>query len=280
MNNTIYPCLAIRGKMAEAADYYVDVFGEGSILRSNAFVIQLQLKGQKFMLLNEGPASPPNPAISFMVLCHEVEETEGYWHKLIEGGQVLMPLDTYSWSSKYGWLQDRYVVSWQLITGTDHGTLQKFCPSLMFVGPNAGKAAAAIDFYTHVFPDSNIRSKLTYEEGDGDRTDFIKHAHFTIDNFVMMAMDSTGPHQFNFADGISLVVECNTQEEIDRYWERLTADGGQEVACGWLTDKFGVSWQIVPKDIGKLVTDPTRGDRVLQAVMRMKKLIIAELENA
>lgn len=280
MKNNIYPCLTVKGKIAEAADFYIKTFGEGKISQTSPFVIQIKLSEQTFMLLNDGPTSSPNPAISFMVISETGGETEQYWNKLIDGGNALMPLDSYDWSSKYGWLQDKYGISWQLYTGSRADTPQKFCPTLMFTGTGAGKASDAIHFYTKLFPASNIQGILKYEEKDGDNTNFVKHAQFTINHFVVGAMDSSANHGFSFNDAISLVVECETQAEIDSYWEQLTLDGGEEVACGWLTDKYGVSWQIIPKVLSELMRDATRGPRVMNALMQMKKLVIADLENA
>lgn len=280
MKNQIYPCLTIRGRVAEASDFYVDTFGEGKIGQTSPFVIQIELSGQKFMLLNEGPTSSPNPAISFMVICESAEETENYWNKLIDGGSALMPLDSYDWSPKYGWVQDKFGVSWQLYTGEKGDTTQKFCPTFMFTGNKVGEAENAIHYYTQLFPDSDIQGIFKYGEEDNDNAGFVKHAQFKINDFVVMAMDSHEDHGFDFNDAISLVVECETQEEIDNYWQQLTSNGGHEVACGWLTDKYGISWQIIPKRIGEWISDPDRAQRVMPVMMKMKKLVIADLENA
>ncbi|SFD15190.1 Glyoxalase superfamily enzyme, possibly 3-demethylubiquinone-9 3-methyltransferase [Chitinophaga sp. CF118] len=280
MNNFVYPCLTIKGKIAEAADFYINTFGEGKIGQTSPYVIQIELSGQKFLLLNEGPTSSPNASISFMVTCEKAEETEQYWNKLIDGGNIMMPLDSYGWSPKYGWVQDKYGVSWQVYTGSRTDTPQKFCPTLMFTGANAGKASSAVHFYTELFPQSNIKGILKYSEGEGDNPEFVKHAQFKIKDYVVMAMDSSAAHGFGFNDAISLVVECDTQAEIDKYWEQLTTNGGHEVACGWLTDKYGISWQIIPKVLMELVKDPNRAPRVMNALMQMKKLIIADLVNA
>lgn len=280
MNNSMYPCLTIKGQTAEAGDFYISTFGEGKVTQTSPYVIMIELSGQKFMLLNDGPTAKPTPAISFMVISENEADTEQYWNKLIEGGKAMMPLDSYPWSPKYGWVQDKYGVSWQLNTGTRPATAQKFCPTLMFTGTNAGKAFDAIHFYTKLFPHSDVAAILKYEPGEGDNPEFVKHAQFIINNFTIMAMDSSANHGFTFNDAISLVVECDTQSEIDQYWEELTANGGREVACGWLTDKYGISWQIIPKILAKLMQDPERGQRAMGALLKMKKLIIADLENA
>lgn len=280
MKNSIYPCLGIKGKIAEASAYYINTFGDGKVLTNTSMVILIELSGQKFMLLNDGPASSPNPSISFMVICETEAETEQYWNKLLAGSKVLMPIDSYDWSPKYGWIEDKYGVSWQLYTGSKADTPQKFCPTLMFTRGKAGQAKSAIQDFTQLFPDSNIQGIMNYGIGDGDSEELVKHAQFKIKDTILMAMDSSANHAFGFNDGISLVVECETQEEIDKYWNHLTANGGHEVACGWLTDPYGISWQIIPKDIVKWVTDPVKGQRAMNAMMKMKKLIIAEMENA
>lgn len=280
MKNSIYSCLGISGKIAEASDFYIQTFEEGKISHTTPFVIQIELSGQKFMLLNEGPSSSPNPSISFMVVSESPEETEKYWNRLIKEGKALMPLDSYDWSPKYGWVEDKYGVSWQLFTGSKADTPQKFSPTLMFTGANAGKASGAIDLYTKLFAHSSIGGILKYSKEDGENPDFVKHAQFKIKDTTVMAMDSSAAHAFAFNDGVSLVVECETQEEIDKYWSQLTSNGGYEVACGWLTDPYGISWQIIPKDIVKWVTDPERSQRVMNVMMKMKKLVIADLENA
>lgn len=278
--SSIYPCLTLKGKVAEAADFYIHTFGEGKITQTSPYVISISLSGEKFMLLNDGPTALPNPSISFMVISETTGETEAYWHKLIKEGKSLMELGSYPWSSKYGWVQDKFGVSWQLYTGSKTDTPQKFCPTLMFTGKQLGKATAAIGFYTTLYPASEIVGIMKYEDGEGDNTDYVKHGQFKIKEYVMMAMDSSFEHGFGFNDAISLVVECEDQAEIDKYWNTLTANGGKEIQCGWLVDKYGVSWQIIPRVLMDLVKNPERAQRVMGALMKMKRLIIADLENA
>jgi predicted 3-demethylubiquinone-9 3-methyltransferase (glyoxalase superfamily) len=280
MNNRIYPCIALKGQIAEAAAFYVDTFGEGKIVQTSAYVRLLDLSGQLIMLLNEGPESQPNAATSIMVTAGSVEETRQYWDKLALDGKIFMPLEEYPWSISYGWVQDKFGVSWQLFTSTDSSKSQKFIPSLMFTGHNAGKAEEAIHFYTGLFPLPEIGNILEYQEGEGEIPGLIKHAMFKINDFTVTAMDSSVDHRVAFNDSVSFVVNCKTQDEIDCYWEKLTEDGGDEVACGWLTDRFGISWQIVPDQLGTWISDPEHGQATMAAMMKMKKLIIADLQNA
>lgn len=128
-----------------------------------------------------------------------------------------------------------------------------------------GKAHEAADFYCSVFPNSRLLS----------RNDFI--AVYEINGSRMMNMNG-GP-EFTFNEAMSLVISCDTQEEIDYYWEKLTA-GGQESKCGWLKDRYGVSWQVVPSILGGLMTNPATAPKVMYAFMQMKKCIIADLEKA
>lgn len=246
MNDSIYPCICIKGKVAEAADFYIYAFGDGKILQTSTYVIAIELSGEKFMLLNEGPDTSPNSSISFMVISDTAAETAHYHNKLIEGGSILMPPDRYDWSEKYSWVADKYGVSWQLYTGSKVDTPQKFCPTLMFTGVNAGKASEAVHFYTQLFPESNIEGIKKYGAEDDEDPNLVKHAQFRIKDFIAMAMDSSADHGFSFNAAVSLVLECDSQDEIDKYWNTLIADGGMEIACGWLVDKYGVSWQIIP----------------------------------
>ncbi|NUQ82370.1 MAG: VOC family protein [Bacteroidetes bacterium] len=128
-----------------------------------------------------------------------------------------------------------------------------------------GKAHEAADFYCSVFPNSRLLS----------RNDFI--AVYEINGSRMMNMNG-GP-EFTFNEAMSLVISCDTQEEIDYYWEKLTA-GGQENKCGWLKDRYGVSWQVIPSILGPLMNNPATAPKVLYAFMQMKKFIIADLEKA
>ncbi len=221
----------------------------------------------------------PNPSISFFVVCEDMNEVEQSWAKLSEGGNIMMPLDKYDWSEKYGWIQDRFGISWQLSYGKLADVSQKFSPTLMFTGAQSGKAEEAIQFYTSVFDNSSVVGVLKYGANDGDTEGLVKHAQFKLRDYVVMAMDSSMAHGFSFNEGISLVVDCDTQDEIDFHWNKLT-EGGQESMCGWLKDKYGVSWQIVPSVLGSLMTDKERAPRVMQAFMKMKKINIEELLNA
>jgi predicted 3-demethylubiquinone-9 3-methyltransferase (glyoxalase superfamily) len=280
MNNNIHPCLWFDGNAKAAADLYCSLFLNSKITVDTAMVVNFELAGQKFMGLNGGPMFKPNASISFTVICETDDETNELWKHLSADGMIMMPLDKYEWSERYGFLQDRFGVCWQIMKGKYSDVNQKITPTLLFVGNSFGQAEKAVKFYTEVFSQSSIDGILLYTKDEGEAAGTVKHSQFILDKKVFMAMDGAGNHSFAFNEAISFVVDCETQEEIDYYWNKLTADGGQESQCGWLKDKFGVSWQIVPAVLGKLMTDPERSQRVMLAFMKMKKFDIAALMNA
>ena len=277
MIHQLHPCLWFDGQAKAAAELYCSAFENSTITADTPMVVTFELEGIKFMGLNGGPMFKINPSISFFVLCNSVEEIDAKWEKLSAGGTVMMPLNKYPWSEKYGWCQDKYGVNWQLMMGNNGG--QKIYPSFMFTQQQSGKAEAAINFYTTVFKDTAIKTINRYGKGEGDIEGTIKYAEFSLNGQLFSAMDSSAPHAFIFNEGVSIVVPCETQEEIDYYWDKLTEEG-QESQCGWLKDKFGVSWQIIPAILGQLMTDKEKAPRVMQAFMKMKKFDIEQLLNA
>ena len=142
-----------------------------------------------------------------------------------------------------------------------------------------GEAERAAEFYVSVFRDSRIVRVSRYPEGSPGTPGTVMTVQFVLNGHDFLALNG-GP-QYSFTPAISFVMTCDTQDEIDELWERLT-DGGQEVACGWLTDRFGVSWQIVPKALGEMMASPDKaaGQRAFSAMMEMKKLDLPALRRA
>lgn len=285
MNNDIFPCLWFDEESKEAAEYYCDVF-KGKITVDTPVVMNIDLFGQKLMLLNGGPHFKKNASVSFMVICATEDEVQQYWDRLIEGGISLMALDSYLWSKKYGWVQDKYGVTWQLFLG-DKPESQKIIPTMMFIHQNNGKAMEAMEFYTKTFPNSSIGNILKYgDDNEGhpisEPAENIKHGHFTIDGYSFFCMDNSYDHQFDFNEGISIVVMTDDQEQTDYLWNTLISEGGRESMCGWLKDRYGLSWQIVPKRLIELMndSDQQKAQKVVQAMMKMQKIIIPQLEEA
>jgi predicted 3-demethylubiquinone-9 3-methyltransferase (glyoxalase superfamily) len=205
------------------------------------------------------------------------EEINRVWAKLTENGIVLMDLNTYPWSPLYGWCADQFGVNWQIMK--NHESHAKLAPNLMFNGVNNGKANEAIDFYTSLFPNSEIRHKALYEKGEHDTEGNVKYSQFTLNGKPFHLMESSMEHQHNFNEGVSMMVTVDTQEEIDHLWDNLVAEGSPG-RCGWLKDKYGVSWQIVPSVLGKLMSNPETAPKATYAFLQMSKFVIAELEAA
>lgn len=280
MDNHLYPCLWFDQNAEEAARFYAETF-QGSVSGHGTSVFA-EVFGQKLMLLNGGPHFKKNASISFMVLCSTAEEVERYWEALSAGGIVLMPLDSYPWSSCYGWVRDRYGVTWQ-VNLTDRQVSQRLVPTLMFIHQNNGKAREAMAFYTSIFPDSSIGDILLYGQGVGGEThevpENIQHADFMLNGYLLFCMDNSYDHPFDFNEGISMVVMTDSQEETDRYWDALTS-GGTPGRCGWLKDRYGVSWQVVPRRVAELMNNRTTAPGAVKALMTMQKIVISELERA
>jgi predicted 3-demethylubiquinone-9 3-methyltransferase (glyoxalase superfamily) len=276
----------------EAAEFYASVFSDSRITGTNVIrntpsgdtdVVDIEVSGQEFTLISAGPLFKFNPSVSFLVSCRTKDEVDVLWKPLSKGGMALMDLGAYSFSERYGWIQDKFGVSWQVMFLGDREFRQKIVPTLMFVGKVVGKAEKAINFYVSVFHNSRVGGVDRYGKGEEpDVEGTVKHASFTLEGEEFGAMDSAFPHKFAFNEAISLMVHCETQEEIDYYWEKLSADPMAE-QCGWLKDKYGLSWQVTPNVLDELMMrdrDEKRKARVTEAFLKMKKFDIAELMKA
>lgn len=291
----ITPHLWFDKEAVEAAEMYTSAFGNASVgeviaLRDtpsgDAHVVPFALVGQEFMAINAGPLFKFTPSISFHVKCRSEFESDSIWERLSRSGTVLMEYGEYPWSRKYGWTQDRFGLSWQVILTDEAEIKQKIIPVLMFVGDVCGKAEEAVDFYTSVFEprggETGVDSIRRYGEGEPpDAVGTVKYAAFSLQGMELGAMDSAHDHDFGFNEAISLVVYCDSQDEIDYLWDRLSAVRDAE-QCGWLKDKYGVSWQIVPAVLDEMLSsgDEARTARVTEAFLQMKKFDLEKLRGA
>lgn len=285
----ITPHLWFNTEAKEATALYTTLFPHSKIEKINTItgtpsgdcdIVDFKLAGQSFAAISAGPYFKLNPAISLFTIFDNEADIKAAWDKLIDGGKALMGYDTYPWAKKYGWLQDKYGLSWQLSWSDNHDFPQKITPAFLFTQAMAGKTKEAIAYYTSIFPESKTDLLVPYTKDDGDTEGFIKYSHFTLAGQGFIAMDSSADHKFVFNEALSFVINCETQEEIDHYWEKLSAVPESE-QCGWVKDKFGVSWQIVPTSMGKLMAgdDKERLNRVTQAFLKMKKFDIKKLEE-
>jgi len=277
MLHSIGNCLWFDGKAKEAAYYYKEVFGEVEIVSENPMAVVYNLFGRRFMNLNGGPGYVINPSISFFISIETEEEINSLWEKLIIDGKILMPLNKYPWSEKYGWCADKYGVNFQLMLG--HKSCTKIMPNMLFTGNQNGNAKQAIEFYTSLFKGATTIQIDTYQKGEPDTEGNIKYAQFELNELSFGAMDSSAPHQFSFNEAVSFIITVDTQEEIDYYWNYLVEKGAPG-RCGWLKDPFGISWQVVPSCLGKFMTNPATAPKATYAFLQMSKFIIADLEKA
>jgi predicted 3-demethylubiquinone-9 3-methyltransferase (glyoxalase superfamily) len=289
----ITPHLWYDNNAKEAARFYISIFKDSKIKNMTTLhntpsgtveIFTVELLGQEFTLISAGPLFKFNPSISFLVVCPTKEEVDELWKKLTEGGgTTLMELGEYPFSEKYGWVQDKYGLSWQAMFIGDRKIKQRIIPTLMFVGKQCGKAEEAINFYASVFEDARVGDILRYSKGEEpDKEGTVKHASFMLEGQEFAAMDSAREHNFAFNEAISFIVHCETQKEIDYYWEKLSAYPEAE-QCGWLKDKYGLPWQIVPNLMDKMLNDDNdtkKIARVTEAFLQMKKLDIAKLKEA
>ena len=292
-HRSIVPCLWFDAQAERAAAFYAETFTGGRVTaasrypesaenpakepRGSVLTVELEIFDQAFTALNGGPAFTINPSISFFVDVTSAAEVDRLYAALAAGGEALMPIGSYPWGERYAWVKDRFGVSWQLVAGAAPA---RIAPCLMFAGARSGRAEEAIAMYTRVFPGGRVEQLARYAAGEGPEGR-IKHARFGVAGQTLVAMDGDAEHDVAFDEGVSLQVMCESQAEVDRYWAALS-EGGEPGPCGWLKDRFGVSWQVVPTGIGRWLTsaDAAARDRAFAAFLRMTKPDVAELEAA
>jgi predicted 3-demethylubiquinone-9 3-methyltransferase (glyoxalase superfamily) len=287
----ITPHLWFDNNAEEAAKFYTSIFKNSKVKNVTTLhntpsgtveIFTIELLGQEFTLISAGPLFKFNPSVSFLVACNTKEEVDELWGNLFNGGRALMELGAYPFSERYGWVQDKYGLSWQVIYMGDRKIKQRIIPTLLFVGRQYGKAEEAMNFYASVFENAKVGDILHYSKGEEpDKEGTVKHASFILEGQEFAAMDSARGHNFEFNEAISFMVHCETQEEIDYYWGKLSAYPEAE-QCGWLKDKYGLSWQIVPNLMDEMLkdNDEKKIERVTEAFLQMKKLDIAKLKEA
>jgi predicted 3-demethylubiquinone-9 3-methyltransferase (glyoxalase superfamily) len=286
----ITPCLWFNNNAEEAMSFYVSTFKKSQVLKISRYgeeapmpkgtvmMVTFKINGLEVMGLNVGVPPKSSPAVSFFVYSTNPKEVDEYYEKLSAGGKVMMPLDKYPFSERYAFITDKFGVAWQLMLVPKPAVM---APCLLFVDTSLGKAKSAVEFYTKAFKKAKVNHMMLYEKGEGSKVGSVKHASFNLEGQEFTAMDGPGPHQFIFTDAISFVINCEGQKEVDYFWD-LLSKGGKKSQCGWLSDKYGVTWQVTPAILLKLITDknPEKAKRVMQAMMKMQKIEIKPLQEA
>ena len=276
----LYTSVFNNGKVHETTHYTEAGFEIHGMPAGTVLTQEFEIEGFRMLALNGGPVFKFTPAISFMVYCTTTEEVDPIWNKLVEGGKAMMELASYPFSPRYGWLADKYGVTWQIMC-SDRVKKREIRPSMLFVKEKFGQAADAIDFYTSIFPSSKVGERSPYPPEMAQGKKALMYAEFVLAGQNFVAMDGPGTHEFSFNEAISLIVSCKDQQEIDMYWNKLSAVPESE-QCGWLKDKFGVSWQITPEGMGAMLNsdDKEAADRAMNAMLQMKKIDMARLQAA
>jgi predicted 3-demethylubiquinone-9 3-methyltransferase (glyoxalase superfamily) len=298
MEQKIVPCIWCGGNADELVAFYLSVFpnsekrartyypteGVADFQRSMAgevLTVDFAIGGFRITALNGGPEFTPSPMLSFIVNYDPSREDDARdqldraWNKLVKDGKVLMELGEYPFSKHYGWVQDKFGVSWQLMLTNPEGEPRPFLiPSLMYANDNVNKAAEALEYYSQTFGHSRIGTVARYPEAQGEVAEgSVMFGEFSVGDQWFAVMDSPTRHEFDFNEGVSLQVECDDQGEIDMLWGRLSAVPDAE-QCGWCKDQYGVSWQIVPRNMERLLTPQN-----FKTMLAMKKIVIADLRR-
>ncbi len=289
MTQKINPCLWFDHNAEEAAKFHTSLFKDSKIGRiakftkggaqvsgqkeNSTMTIEYEMASLKLIGINGGPMFKFTPSFSFFVWCDTESEIDSLWKSLSNGGEARMVLDKYPWAEKYGWTSDKYGVEWQLMLKEG---LQKITPTFLFVDELFGKGEEAISFYAGIFKNSKIDALAKDEE-----TKIILHCQFELEGQCFVLMEGQGKHGHKFNNSFSLVVNCDSQDEIDYYWNKLS-QGGEIEQCGWLKDKFGVSWQVVPTVLSEIMSgkNKQKSERAMGAILQMKKIEIDKIMEA
>ena len=304
----IVPNIWFNKNAVEAAEFYTRIFPNSRSRVQSRYpsenlpdfqkdfaglplTVALQIDDMEFVLINAGDEFRPNVSVHFMinfdplffaaetgVAANSREATlaartalDNAWNSLSDGGRVLMDVGEYDFSPRYGWVEDRYGVSWQLILTDSEGEPRPFIlPALLFGAAAQNKCRETIEHYLKVFANSAWGNIHTYPTAMGPATEEnIMHCDFTLAGQWFVAMDSATEQTESFGCGVSFEVKCADQAEIDYFWEALSAVPEAEI-CGWLVDGAGVSWQIVPANMDELMERPNAH----QKLMGMSKIVI------
>ena len=270
--------------LKNAVDKYTKIFENSKILRSINFdtpfdttadCIEFTLGGRVFQAINAEPAFEFNNSFSFVVMCPSQEDLNTKWTNLISnGGKEIMPLEKTDFAECYGILEDEFGLTWHVfLDGQMHFDFE-VVPVMMYP---QGKTKEALEFYSTVFKDFAINFVDYLDEEKNN----IIFSCFTINGSDYFAWDNLEEVDYPFNESTSIMIECETQEEIDYYWDKLSADKN-DGQCGWTKDRFGLSWQIIPKYVNEVFFNQGKEkyNKISSAMLEMKKLDIEKLKQA
>lgn len=281
----IIPFLWYDKDAVTAAQWYVSLFENSEIINVSNIkgdpstkieTIDFRIENLVFSAISAGPYFKLNPSISLMVCCSQVNEVDRLYNELINDGKELMPLGEYPFSKRYAWIEDKYGLNWQLYKDEEikKGIIIK--PNFLFAGEVCGKAEEALDYYVSVFNNASKGYINKYREGEAaDSRAKINYGELNLDNLKCIMMDHGYGSNEKFNEAFSFMILCDNQEELDYYWSKLSHDKESE-QCGWVKDKFGVSWQIIPKNIRERFVEGS--DEEIARLRELKKINFSDIE--
>ncbi len=286
----IIPHLWFDTEALEAVTWYTGLFEDSCILNvvtipdtpsGDAESVEFKLAGLNMNAISAGPYFKFNPSISFMVSCRTKEEVDKLHAAFMKEGSELMPLGEYPFCEHYAWVADRYGLNWQLMY-QESEAVQKIRPVLLFTADACGRTEEALSLYNSIFKESNLKYVNRYKQGEAPNSKaVINYSEINLLGMDFVLMDNGYEGAYTFNEAISFMVPCKDQAEIDYYWDKLSFVPEAE-QCGWVKDTFGVSWQIVPENLGEIYFSGSDEEiqRVTAASLQMHKLDIAALLKA
>ncbi|MGL4759339.1 MAG: VOC family protein [Patescibacteria group bacterium] len=272
-----------------AADFYLSVFSSNasiinkSIINSNSNneydFFEMKIHNQELILISAGPFFKKNSSISMFVNYSTEEELREIYNKLSEGSKILMELGKYDFSPLYSWIEDKYGVSWQLIYDPQNQYNQVIEPCFLFTNEACGKAKEAMELYTKALPNSSIKTLVNYPQGvEGQSTNNLMYGVLDLNGYTLIFMDSSLEHDFNFNEGVSVLLNVENQTEFDNCYKYLS-DAIESEQCGWVKDKYGISWQIQPIQLVDIMrsSNVESKNKVIQKILTMKRLEIGKI---
>ncbi len=291
----IVPCLWYTREAGEAAEFYklalpdtrikkISHFDEvppeaGGIKSGDVMLVKLMIGDSEIHLLNGGPYYEHTPSVSLMVTVGSKEELDLIHQKLSPGGTALIEIGEYPFSPRYTFFSDKFGVHWQLIM--KEGEKLKVTPTVIFGGEKQGLGPEAMEHYLSIFADSSVLEEERYKKNEGGIENSLKYSCLKIGESELVIMDAGNPSPMVLTGAISFVVPCKDQNEIDSFWEKIGAEG-KEIHCGWIEDKFGVSWQVVPENLDMFINGPDKekARRAMRAMLKMVKLDMDKIRSA
>lgn len=243
-------------------------------------LLAFELDGQAFSAISAGPYYQLNESVSIMVTCSSRAEVLRLYQAFMKKGDFLMPLQEYAFNPYYAWVRDAFGVTWQLLLDENQESFYQFDFCLLFASENCGKASEALDFYASLF-DTSIESIVLYQEGQAHEARAkVSYASLNLGSNRLVLMDHayTGDKLFN--EAFSFMILCDSQDEIDLYWQALSAVPEAE-QCGWCKDSFGLSWQILPSWLMSLYenSQAEKLNKIQKKLLKMRKIDSQSLKD-